>query len=104
MSILENVLKEELERLEKNIASYEKMLENFPKGSIFIRKMYNQSFAYRKFKNNGKVISEYLGNIKNDNVIKEIEKSKEYRRLYNNLVVSKNEYEKLKKAVKVYDK
>lgn len=103
MSVLEGVLLEEINRLEKNILNYEKMLQSLPRGSLFIRKMGGSSFAYRKRKENGLVVSEYLGNINDDLVKKEIELSKDYKRIKNNLVLSKKELMKLRKAFKAYD-
>ena len=103
MAILEGVLQEENQRLERNIANYEKMLANLPRGSIFIRKMGDSLFAYRKRKEDGKVISEYLGNINNNDVKKEIELSGDYKRIKKNLRIAKAELKKLNKALKAYD-
>ncbi len=103
MAIIEGVLSEEIHRLEKNIVHYQEMLLSLPRGSIFIRKMGESSFAYRKRKENGKVISEYLGNINNEEVQKQIELSHEYKRISNNLKIAKQELLKIKKAYKAYD-
>lgn len=102
MSVLEGVLLEEINRLEKNILEYEKMLSSLPRGSIFIRQMGKSKFAYRKRKENGVVISEYLGSIDNDSVKKEIALSNDYKRISNNIRLSKLELSKLRKAYKVY--
>lgn len=103
MAVIQGVLFEEIERVERNIESYNKMLNSLPKGSIFIRKMGNSSFAYRKRKENGKVISEYLGNINERNVKEQIELSQEYKRIKNNIRIAKNNLNKLKKAYKAYE-
>ena len=103
MSILQGVFLEEINRLEKNISNYEKILESLPRGSIFIRKMGGSSFVYRKRKEKGKVISEYLGNINSKEVQEQIELSKDYKRIKNNIRVAKQELAKLKKAYKAYD-
>lgn len=103
MAVVEGVLFEEVERLNKNIKRYEDMLNDLPRGSIFIRQMGSSSFAYRKRKENGKVLSEYLGNIENDEVQKQIELSQEYKRIKNNIRIAKKELIKLQRALKAYD-
>ena len=103
MAIIQGVLLEEMDRLEKNIKHYQEMLNSLPRGSIFIRKVGQSSFAYRKWKENGKVISEYLGNINNDKVKKEIELSRDYKRISNNIRIAKIELMKLRRAYKAYD-
>ena len=103
MSVLEGVLLEEVQRLEKNIFEYQKRLSVLPRGTIYIKKIGESSFAYRKRKEKGKVISEYLGNINNADVKKEIELSKEYKRIKNNLRLTNQELCKLRKAVKAYN-
>ncbi len=103
MSVFEGVLKEEIKRLESNISHYETMLDSLPRGSIFIRKMGGSSFAYRKRKENRRVISEYLGNINNKDVQEQIKLSQDYKRIKNNIRIAKIELHKLKKASKAYD-
>lgn len=103
MAIIEGVLQEEIERLEKKIFEYEKLLVSLPRGTIFIRKMGGSSFVYRKRKENKKVVSEYLGNINDYYVKKQIELSEEYKRIKNNLRIAKKELHKLKRARKAYD-
>ena len=102
MAVLEGVLKEERIRIERNIEAYNQMLLSLPRGSIFIRKMGNSSFAYRKRKENGKVISVYLGNINDPDVQEQIELSKDYKRIKNNIRIAKSELVKLNKVIKVY--
>lgn len=102
MSVLEQVLKEEISRLEKIVSHYEQMISKLPRGSIFVRKMGSSSFVYRKRKENGKVVSAYLGNLNQESVQKEIELSEEYKRIKGNLRIAKQELYKLRKAVKAF--
>jgi len=104
MSVIEGVLLEELERLENNIVYYKQQLSSLPRGSIVIRKVGNSSFAYRNKKVNGKVICEYLGNINNEDVQKQIELSDEYKRMSENLRIVNSELKKLKKACKAFQR
>lgn len=104
MSVLEGVLLEEIARLERKIAGYEQLLLSLPRGTIFVRKMGGSSFAYRKKKENGRVFSEYLGNIKDDGVQKEIKLSEEYKRIRLNLKSAEDELATLRKAHKTYER
>ena len=104
MSVLQGVFLEEINRLESNISNYKKILFSLPKGSLFIRRMGNSEFAYRKRKENGKVISEYLGNVNSDKVKEQIYLSKEYKRISCNIKIAEKELSKLKKAYKAYER
>ena len=104
MSVLQGVFLEEIKRLEKNISSYEKMIESLPRGSIFIRQIGNNEYAYRKRKEKGKVVSEYLGLANSDDVKKQLMLSSEYKRIKNNIKIAKQELMKLKKAYKSYER
>ena len=103
MSVIQSVLLEEINRLEKNVAHYKDMLSSLPKGSIYIRQMGKSFFVYRRKRENGKVISEYLGNKNNKEVQKQIQLSQEYKRINTNLKQSKIELIKLQKAYRIYD-
>ena len=103
MNVLQNMFLEEIERLQRNILSYKEMLESLPRGSVFIRKMGNSFFAYRKRKENGVVVSEYLGNINNMEVKEQMRLSNEYKRLKEIIKVANQELIKLKRAYKAYE-
>ena len=104
MSVLESVLREELARLSANISAYKEKLKNLPKGTIFIRKDYNSYFVYRKRREGSKILSEYIGPFESLRAQEEMNKSSEYKRIKNNLKIASEEYLKLKKAVRVYDR
>ncbi len=103
MSVLQGVLKEELDRLEYNLGVFQDRLSSFPRGTIFIKKNCNSSFVYRKKKTNGKVQSEYIGKLSNNKSIKAINDAEEYKRyklLVKNTIIEIN---KLKRALKIYE-
>ena len=104
MAVLQGVLLEEINRLEKNVRAYESMLSSLPRGSIFIRQIGNSFFVYRKRKENGRVVSVYLGNIDDDNVKKEMELSQDYKRIKNNIRIAKCELNKIRKAYRAYSR
>ena len=103
MSVLRGVLFEELERLENNKVAYEEMLAKLPRGTIFVRKMGKSSFVYRKRKEQGKVVSEYLGNNTSEKAKQAIEEYNEYRRLRENIRSINCEIVILRKACKLYE-
>ena len=104
MSVFEGVIREEIERLSKNILAYKELLKSLPRGSLFIRKDYNSYFVYRRKREGNKVVSEYLGPLESDKAQEEINKSNEYKRIKNNIRIAQEELAELKRAVKIYDR
>jgi hypothetical protein len=102
MSVLENVLIEEKERLEKNINAYLAMLAKLPQGSIVIRHVGHHQFVYRNLRMKNKIQSIYLGKIESAKVEEQILLRKEYLRIKENIKKAKSEYMKLKKALRAY--
>ena len=104
MSVLENVLREEKNRIESNINAYNHLLSKLPKGSIFVRKNNNSYFVYKKYRVDKKVVSEYIGPINSNLSQKAIDDYQELKRIKMNLRIAKAEYKKLSKAMKVYER
>jgi hypothetical protein len=102
MSVLENVLIEEKERIKKNINAYLAMLAKLPKGSIVIRHVGRQKFVYRNLRMKNKIRSIYLGKIQSAKVEEQILLRNEYMRIKENIKMAKSEYMKLKKALRAY--
>lgn len=103
MSVLEGVLREELGRLESNLLVFKEKLSKLPRGTIYISKVYNSSFVYRKRKEKGKVISEYIGPFNNSKAQEAIQQAKDHKRLKKMICEGNKELTKLRKAVKAYD-
>jgi len=61
MSIIQHVLNEELERLEKLSLKYKSDLNKLPKGSISKKLRNGQPYVYRAYRVKDKVKFEYLG-------------------------------------------
>jgi hypothetical protein len=104
MSVLRNVLIEEKERLEKNIHAYEEILSKLPKGSIVVRKIRNHYFVYRNFRLDHRVKSIYLGKKGSSEVDEQILLRNEYLRIKRNLQLANEEFKKLSRALKVYER
>ena len=103
MSILEGILREELDRLESNLLAFKNKLTGLPRGTIYISKMYNSSFVYRKKKENGKVVSEYIGPLNDEKSRIAIEEAKDYKRIKSIISDGNKELKKIRKALKAYD-
>ncbi|MBO6261707.1 MAG: hypothetical protein J6N95_03795 [Bacilli bacterium] len=102
MRFIESTLLDEVSELKREIAACEAKLLSLPRGSIFIRKMGNSSFAYRKRKENGKVISEYLGNVDNLEVKRQIHLSQDYKLTKRDLRRLKKRLINIEKALKIF--
>ena len=60
MSIVNGILKEELERLERLQAKYSAMLEALPKGSLRKKKIGQKIYFYLVSRKGDRVVTEYL--------------------------------------------
>lgn len=103
MSVFQGVLIEEIGRSKRNVDNYQRLLNSLPRGTIFVRKIGNDFYVYRKRKEAGKVISQYLGKEGSVSANEGIKLSEEYKRIKNNLKIAKLELEKLERAYRVYD-
>lgn len=86
--IVKGVLEDELRRNEKVILRYEKEIENFPKGCLFIRHIGNNQYGYFNIRIGNTVKSKYIGILSNDKIksIKsDIKKRNEYKKIINNI-------------------
>ena len=60
-SIVQNVLIEEFNRSQEMLKIFERELENYPKGRIYVRNIKGQLYVYRSVRVKNKVNSLYLG-------------------------------------------
>lgn len=102
MSVLEGILKEELNRLESNLCALKDKLSKLPRGTIYISKINNSAFVYRKKKENRKVVSEYIGPLNSEKANVAIEQAKDYKRIKVMISTGEKELIKLRKALKAY--
>ena len=102
MSILEGVLKEELERLQNNIRSYKALLATLPKGYLFEQQIGGKPYCYRKYREGQKIISEYVGPVGSEETKKAHESYAERKRIEANLRAMRKEKTRLIKALRHY--
>lgn len=105
-SMIRIMLKDEYDRTLRMIEIYRDELQKYPIGSPVIRKHSNNSYMYLAYRDNGKVINKYIGNI-NSEKVKKLEKDL-MKRKYLSDVLSKMEFERkeieicLKASEKLY--
>ena len=102
MSVLEGVLKEELERIERNIASYESLLAALPKGYLCEQRLKSKVYCYRKRREGNKIISEYIGPIGSPDAKKAAVDYEQRKRIEKNLRILRKEEARLLKALRHY--
>lgn len=66
---VEKIINDEIMSLQLKLFKLNEKLQSYPKGTIFVRKMRNRYFVYRKYRVGSKVISEYLGPANTDSAI-----------------------------------
>lgn len=94
-------LVKDLSKLEKEYIKNKEKIKTLPKGSIYIRKMRNQYFVYRKYRDGNKVISKYVGPLKSEKVKEVIKDCEEYKKTKVNVRTLNN---KINNIVKQIDK
>ena len=85
MSVLKEVLIEELDRIKKNIDSYESLLLSLPKGYLFEQTINGKPYCYRKHREGSVIVSEYIGASESDEAKKPtqtIEKEKGLKAIF----------------------
>ena len=70
MSLVIRTVQKEKQRIDRMIDAYSKQLKDLPKGTVAAKKNGNNTYYYLKYRNGGKVVSEYQG--KNDDKISRI--------------------------------
>lgn len=100
-SVINGVLKEELERnLQKQRVFFDEYNKH-PKGSLVIVEIHNDQYLYRKYREGKKIISIYIGPIESENASKAYKDREKYLKLKQDLKDLKEEEKKLRKAIDI---
>jgi len=70
VSLVIRTVQKEKQRIDRMIDAYSKQLKDLPKGTVAEKKNGNNVYYYLKYRDGGKVVSEYLG--KNDDKVSRI--------------------------------
>lgn len=79
MGYLKSILDEEYRRLKALVEKYLTEINQFPKGSVSLKKRGEREYLYLSYRRGGKVISEYVGSVTSEKakrVLKQIERRK----------------------------
>ncbi|MFZ5633676.1 MAG: hypothetical protein ACOY40_12615 [Bacillota bacterium] len=60
MTVIKDVLRDELNRLERMRVAYNKKLEELPKGVLVIKRIRNRKYHYLQYRDGGKIKSVYI--------------------------------------------
>ncbi len=82
--LIKSVVVEEQKRNAEMISAYEKELENLPKGNLSIKKVGNNKYYYLKYRNDKKIVTDYIG--KDNEKIAQIEEQIKKRKHYENML------------------
>jgi len=83
---LENVLNEQIDRNEKNIAFYKSKQNKLPKGSLHEKVIKGRKYYYLKFRDDtGKRIDQYVKGDDVENIKNKIQKRKEIEKIIEEL-------------------
>lgn len=100
MKILQGILKEELERLQKLHKHYIKEIAKLPKGCLIRKKIGHNIYFYLNYRNGQKSIFKYIGKL-NKNEFRELSEKIEKRRKLRKLNIAvKKDISKLKKIIR----
>ncbi len=100
MSTIQSILKEEYDRLQRLLERYERDLAELPSGSISIKQRNNRKYAYRAYRENDKVRTDYIGPVDSENV-RELQKLIDKRKELEKLIrTSRERIVEIRKAIK----
>lgn len=86
MYIIDTVIQQEKERNLQMQKEYERRIAELPRGSLYIRKLYNKEYCYLRYKKDGKVHNVYAGKAEKAAEIEEqIKKRKHLEKMLANL-------------------
>lgn len=102
-SVLKGVLIEELERNLQKQRVFSNELAKYPKGSLVIVRIHGDQYLYRKYRDEKRIISIYIGPINSDEAKKAYADRDKYLKLKQDIKDLQEEEKKLRKAIDIYD-
>ncbi len=96
LSLLKEIITEEFHRNLLMQRQYEVEIKKLPKGTIVIKKVGNNEYAYLKYRNGRKTITDYIG--RDQDEIRELKKQIQKRRHFERML------SELKKEVRFVEK
>jgi len=100
MKILNGVLNEELDRLNKLKKNYEKQIAKLPKGSLIKKNIKGNIYYYLNYRQEKKKIFKYIGKLPGEELENLVDKIEERRKLEKLNKRVKKDIKKLEKMIK----
>ena len=100
MKILNGVLNEELDRLNKLKKNYEKQITKLPKGSLIRKNIKGSIYYYLNYRQEKKKIFKYIGKLPGKELENLLDKIEERRKLEKLNKQAKKDIKKLEKMIK----
>jgi len=100
MKILNSVLNEELDRLNKLKKNYEKQIAKLPKGSLIRKNIKGNIYYYLNYRQEKKKIFKYIGKLARKKLENLLDKIEERRKLKKLNKQAKKDIKKLEKMIK----
>ena len=100
MKILNSVLNEELDRLNKLKKNYEKQIAKLPKGSLIRKNIKGNIYYYLNYRQEKKKIFKYIGKLSKKKLENLLDKIEERRKLEKLNKQVKKDIKKLEKMIK----
>ena len=100
MKILNSVLNEELDRLNKLKKNYEKQIAKLPKGSLIRKNIKGNIYYYLNYRQEKKKIFKYIGKLSRKELENLLDKIEERRKLEKLNKQVKKDIKKLEKMIK----
>ena len=66
MSVYVSSLKDDLDRVRRNMEAYQRRILEYPQGSLMVRTIKGHDYIYLKYRKNGKVVQEYVSTFDQD--------------------------------------
>ena len=97
MEVLDGILKEELNRLNKLKKEYEDKLKKLPKGSLIKKEIKKNIYYYLNYRDGKKSVFKYLGKLDKEEISRIKNNIDERRKLRNLYIHTRENIKKLKK-------
>lgn len=104
MSIIDDAIFTEIRNKTFEVQTIKRQLDVLPKGTLFFRRTGTSVYVYRKWKENKKVVSEYLGKVNKESVKEEINKSNDRKILLRKYRKAEKELAELQKLSRTISK
>jgi len=99
MSVIQHVLKEELERLEELAHKYEDKVNSLPKGSLSRKLRNGKAYLYFAYRDKRKVIFKYIGKESSESSIKAKAQRDERQKYINSLRKVQKDMDEIRRVI-----